>query len=350
VISSRRLAREWALKILYQSDVGKMSIGESQTAALERLRREFVQRGSRAASGSLLEMYCLDAITLQLTDLLPRLDANLASALRECLARIFDAGKFWERLNVDVRFSRQSFSVLWEIPRQSVPVVLPRECAALPPTVAANPKISCSDRDRLQEFMGWAREAVPTAVMSAYARETQLDRPPGASLKATQEYVQERWTSFSRSIAERWKPAAEGVQKQMEDWVRVASFTLKLVTGVHEHQAELDGFLQTLATGWSIDRQVSVDRNILRMAAFELTHIESIPTSATINEAVELAKKYSTAESGRFVNGVLGAIAAQIGPNTEETREPLDDNVLDVAIDPEIDLDEIMTEEELAHV
>jgi len=186
--------------------------------------------------------------------------------------------------------------------------------------------------------------------MSAYARETQLDRPPGASLKATQEYVQERWTSFSRSIAERWKPAAEGVQKQMEDWVRVASFTLKLVTGVHEHQAELDGFLQTLATGWSIDRQVSVDRNILRMAAFELTHIESIPTSATINEAVELAKKYSTAESGRFVNGVLGAIAAQIGPNTEETREPLDDNVLDVAIDPEIDLDEIMTEEELAHV
>lgn len=82
-----------------------------------------------------------------------------------------------------------------------------------------------------------------------------------------------------------------------------------VVRGTLEHQPEIDKTLQTLATDWSLDRQAAVDRNILRMTAFEILFRLDTPVAAVINEAVELAKKYSTAESGRFVNGVLGALA-----------------------------------------
>ncbi len=67
--------------------------------------------------------------------------------------------------------------------------------------------------------------------------------------------------------------------------------------------------LANAATTWRLDRQAAVDRNILRLGAFELLYMGEMPVAVTINEAVELAKKFSTAESGRFVNGVLGALA-----------------------------------------
>ena len=73
MVSSRRLAREWALKILYQIDVGKSSLQEALEAAQERLRREFVQRGSRTASGSQAEELALEQITADLRDILPNL-------------------------------------------------------------------------------------------------------------------------------------------------------------------------------------------------------------------------------------------------------------------------------------
>ena len=350
MISSRRLAREWALKILYQSDVGKMSIEESQNAALERLRREFVQRGSRAATGSLLEEYCLDAVTIHVGDVLAYFDATFDMALRECLDQIFGSAEYWRRMDVDFTFNRQSFNVLWETPRQSTPVMLPSETAALPPYILANENLNGPQRRRLLAFLIWAREALPAAAMGAFARETRIGRPDGANLKATQEYVHHRWRQFSQSIAERWRPTGQVVEKQASDWLRVAAFTLKLVTGVTTHREELDATLQTLATEWSLDRLVSVDRNILRMAAFELTYLEGVPASATINEAVELAKKYSTAESGRFVNGVLGAIVTQVGLSVRPD-EPAIPDTADIVenLDPEIDMDEIANEEELAH-
>jgi N utilization substance protein B len=86
-------------------------------------------------------------------------------------------------------------------------------------------------------------------------------------------------------------------------------FALDLVRGALAHQAELDAQLTEIATDWALDRQAAVDRNILRLAAFEIVHRPDAPVAAVVNEAVELAKKYSTNESGRFVNGVLGALA-----------------------------------------
>ena len=86
-------------------------------------------------------------------------------------------------------------------------------------------------------------------------------------------------------------------------------FAEDVVRGVAEHLESIDRRLAELTTEWSAERQAAVDRNILRLTTFEILYRPETPVAAVINEAVELAKKYSTAESGRFVNGVLGALA-----------------------------------------
>jgi N utilization substance protein B len=93
--------------------------------------------------------------------------------------------------------------------------------------------------------------------------------------------------------------------------LHTASFAQTLVRGVLEKRQEIDDRLSALSTGWALDRQATVDRNIMRLAAYEILYLPDIPAGATINEAVEIAKKYSTAESGRFVNGILGSLVMQ---------------------------------------
>src|SRR5262249_46034335 len=83
-------------------------------------------------------------------------------------------------------------------------------------------------------------------------------------------------------------------------------FVEQMVRGVLEEQAELDRIIGDLAEGWRVERLANVDKNVLRMALHELRHRPEVPASRVIDHAVEMAKKYSTAESGRFVNGVLG--------------------------------------------
>jgi N utilization substance protein B len=99
--------------------------------------------------------------------------------------------------------------------------------------------------------------------------------------------------------------------KHLPSSLQTASFAQTLVRGVLEKMQEIDDRLSALSTGWALDRQAAVDRNIMRLAAYEILYLPDIPTGATINEAVEIAKKYSTAESGRFVNGILGSLVMQ---------------------------------------
>lgn len=87
-------------------------------------------------------------------------------------------------------------------------------------------------------------------------------------------------------------------------------FAKQLVQGIHDNLSFLDDKLGAAVTEWEFERVAPVDRNLLRIAAYELFFCEDIPPAVSINEAVELAKKYSTAESGKFVNGVLGAIVS----------------------------------------
>lgn len=81
----------------------------------------------------------------------------------------------------------------------------------------------------------------------------------------------------------------------------------RTLRGVEENLQKIDGIIRERAKGWKLDRLVSVDRNILRLGIYELlfTHI---PPEAVINEAVELAKKYSTEKSGSFINGILDRV------------------------------------------
>lgn len=92
------------------------------------------------------------------------------------------------------------------------------------------------------------------------------------------------------------------------------AFVVDLVEGVQAATAEVDAVIAANAIDWSVERMPVIDRALLRMATFELRSRPEVPTGAVISEAVELAKQYSTDESGRFVNGVLAAIAAKTRP------------------------------------
>jgi transcription antitermination protein NusB len=82
-----------------------------------------------------------------------------------------------------------------------------------------------------------------------------------------------------------------------------------LIEGVQSHQAEIDMLITRYADRWAIQRMPVVDRNLVRIAVFELLFDDDVPVPVAINEAVELAKELSTEDSGRFVNGLLGRIA-----------------------------------------
>ncbi|HWC68945.1 MAG TPA: transcription antitermination factor NusB [Acidimicrobiales bacterium] len=85
-----------------------------------------------------------------------------------------------------------------------------------------------------------------------------------------------------------------------------------LIEGVEDRRAELDELITSHARGWTLERMPVVDRNVLRVALFELLSRPEVPTAVIIDEAVELAKRFSTDDSGRFVNGMLSAIAPKL--------------------------------------
>ena len=95
-------------------------------------------------------------------------------------------------------------------------------------------------------------------------------------------------------------------------------FAGDLVAGVGTHLDDIDERIRRFARGWTIERMPVVDRTILRMAVYELLHRPDVPTAAVISEAVELAKRDSTDDSGRFVNGMLSAIAEEARPDHTE--------------------------------
>jgi N utilization substance protein B len=88
-------------------------------------------------------------------------------------------------------------------------------------------------------------------------------------------------------------------------------FVADLVLGVQHNLDRIDELIGRYAIDWTLERMPVVDRTLLRIAAFELLARPDVPTGAVISEAVELAKQYSTEESGRFVNGVLASIALE---------------------------------------
>lgn len=95
-------------------------------------------------------------------------------------------------------------------------------------------------------------------------------------------------------------------------------FALELAQGALNHMLEIDGIVAGLSVDWSLERMANTDRNVLRIAVYELLHQADVPPAVAVNEAVRLAKRYGDAESGKFVNGILGSLVrsrAPLGPD-----------------------------------
>jgi N utilization substance protein B len=108
-----------------------------------------------------------------------------------------------------------------------------------------------------------------------------------------------------------WVVATAGDSEQPvpdEPSEEALDYASELVKGVQSHHADIDELIAAHADRWAIERMPVVDRTLLRMALFELLWRDDIPVAVGINEAVELAKSYSTEDSGRFINGLLGRI------------------------------------------
>ena len=88
----------------------------------------------------------------------------------------------------------------------------------------------------------------------------------------------------------------------------VKNYVIEIANTFKEHSAEVDGLISKFARGWDIDRLVKIDKDILRIAICELMYIESAPVKVVVDEALELAKKYSTDDSSSFINGILGKV------------------------------------------
>ena len=89
----------------------------------------------------------------------------------------------------------------------------------------------------------------------------------------------------------------------------VHPYTVQLVEGVMTHAERIDALIAQHARGWTLDRMPAVDRNLLRIATYEITEVEDVPAAVAIAEAVELAKDLSTDDSANFINGVLSALS-----------------------------------------
>jgi N utilization substance protein B len=92
----------------------------------------------------------------------------------------------------------------------------------------------------------------------------------------------------------------------------VAEFAGELVRGVSAHREEIDRLIQDSSRHWKLDRMARVDRNILRLAVYELLHHPEIPKKVTLNEAIEIGKRYGSEDSSAFINGILDHICLNV--------------------------------------
>jgi len=92
----------------------------------------------------------------------------------------------------------------------------------------------------------------------------------------------------------------------------IRDYSGRLVRGVYQHLGEIDRWIESASENWLLERMSIIDRNVLRLATFELRYCEDVPFKVAIDEAVELGKRYGTAESGAFINGILDKVVTEV--------------------------------------
>ena len=158
--------------------------------------------------------------------------------------------------------------------------------------------------------MGKRREARERAVQFLFQHDLN---PPEDLERALNEF----WDSQrGAAIAEEKGPATWGQPIELPppttDEAAVRLFADPLIRGAVEHRDEADGIIKKHAKNWELHRIAAVDRNILRLAIYEMLHRDDIPPIVSINEAVDIAKKFSTQDSGKFVNGILDKVKGEL--------------------------------------
>ena len=164
---------------------------------------------------------------------------------------------------------------------------------------------------------------LPEPTFDATAADTAAARSAAASTSASRSAATD--TPRSRSAAARTSASGEGAgasgwSSDVSSGVEVApldGFTRALVQGVEEHRTEVEQLIARYARRWAISRMPVVDRNVLRLATYELL-FEPTPAAVVMDEAIGLAKRMSTDDSGRFVNGVLESIRQQLAEEAAE--------------------------------
>jgi transcription antitermination protein NusB len=158
--------------------------------------------------------------------------------------------------------------------------------------------------------MGKRREARERAVQFLF----QYDVNPPAKLD---EALNAFWDSQRTVLIEAdkgsatWGERAE-VPPPSADEASVRLFSEPLIRGVIEHREQCDDQIRKHAKNWDLHRMATVDRNVLRLAIYEMLHRPDIPPVVSINEAVDIAKKFSTQDSGKFVNGILDKVKGEL--------------------------------------
>jgi transcription antitermination protein NusB len=158
--------------------------------------------------------------------------------------------------------------------------------------------------------MGQRREARERAVQFLF----QHDLNPPENLEEVLEHF---WITQQATVIAGEKGAANWGQKTelpppTAQELATRLFADKLIRGVLEHRDDLDARIKLHAENWDLHRMAVVDRNILRLAIYEMLHRDDIPPVVSINEAVDIAKKFSTQDSGKFVNGILDKVKGEL--------------------------------------
>ena len=158
--------------------------------------------------------------------------------------------------------------------------------------------------------MGKRREARERAVQFLYQYDQNL--PDDLDEALNQFWDSQRKSALAEEKADaKWGEPVELSPATTEE-AALRLFSDPLIRGALEHRDELDERIKRHALNWDLHRIAVVDRNILRLAIYEMLHREDIPPIVSINEAVDIAKKFSTPDSGKFVNGILDKIKSEL--------------------------------------
>jgi N utilization substance protein B len=263
--SSRRAARELALKVLFELELGKRPLSELEAGALEQIRSTLDSEFNQIA-------------------------LNAHAALNATTSDWISA----EGEELSMKSRRRI---------RTLATAMAKEVRAL--AISMSGILAGLTRDASE---GSSEAAIEESHRAAEAARAATDR------LANRETSHETTVrALASAAAEHTILMEEAMAENAEPVRTTAEYTLRVLRGVLEHLEDIDRRVAARVKDWPLERIAVVDKNVLRIAAYEIQYMSDIPAATSIDQAVKLAKKYSTAESGRFINGVLGGMVEESG-------------------------------------